>query len=115
LAYDGSPKSREALFVSAYLSGRWELELVVLTVAEHVKSESTLAEATQYLSDHDVEAEYISREGEVGKGILEQMRESACDLVVMGGYGFSPTLEIILGSAVDEVLRKSQYPVLICR
>jgi nucleotide-binding universal stress UspA family protein len=115
LAYDGSPKSREALFVSAYLAGRRGLELTVVTVAERTKSELMLAEASNYLRDHNVHADYISKEGDVGKGILEQMEHDGCDLVVMGGYGFSPPLEIILGSAVDEVLRKSPYPVLICR
>jgi nucleotide-binding universal stress UspA family protein len=33
----------------------------------------------------------------------------------MGGYGFNPALEIVLGSTVDEVLRTGQLPVLICR
>jgi hypothetical protein len=30
LAYDGSPKAQEALFVAAYLAGRWKISLVVL-------------------------------------------------------------------------------------
>jgi nucleotide-binding universal stress UspA family protein len=34
---------------------------------------------------------------------------------VMGGYGFGPMLEVVLGSTVDEVLRTSRRPVLICR
>ena len=29
LAYDGSPKAREALFVATYLAGRWSMPLVV--------------------------------------------------------------------------------------
>ena len=30
LAYDGSPKSQEALFVATYLAGRWRIPLVVV-------------------------------------------------------------------------------------
>jgi nucleotide-binding universal stress UspA family protein len=37
------------------------------------------------------------------------------DLILMGGYGYSPVVEVVLGSAVDEVLRASRQPVLICR
>jgi nucleotide-binding universal stress UspA family protein len=33
----------------------------------------------------------------------------------MGGYGFSPLVEVVLGSAVDQVLRESSRPVLVCR
>jgi nucleotide-binding universal stress UspA family protein len=33
----------------------------------------------------------------------------------MGGYGHSPVMEVVLGSAVDQVLRESRQPTLICR
>jgi nucleotide-binding universal stress UspA family protein len=33
----------------------------------------------------------------------------------MGGYGYSPLLEVMLGSTVDQVLRESSLPTLICR
>jgi len=33
----------------------------------------------------------------------------------MGGYGFSPVLEVVLGSAVDQVLREARGAVLVCR
>jgi nucleotide-binding universal stress UspA family protein len=36
-------------------------------------------------------------------------------VLLMGGYGFAPVFEVVLGSVVDEVLRESQKPVLICR
>ena len=37
------------------------------------------------------------------------------DLIVMGGYGFNPLLEAVIGSTVDQVLRVVKQPVLICR
>ncbi|MEA3340635.1 MAG: universal stress protein, partial [Chloroflexota bacterium] len=42
LAYDGSHKSEEALFVAAYLSVRWEIPLVVVTVIETGRTTSEL-------------------------------------------------------------------------
>ena len=36
-------------------------------------------------------------------------------MIIMGGYGKSPATEILLGSAVDRVLREAWQPMLICR
>jgi len=46
-------------------------------------------------------------------GSAAQAQES--NLIVMGSYGYNPVLEVVLGSAVDQVLRSSQHPTLICR
>jgi nucleotide-binding universal stress UspA family protein len=117
LAYDGSQKGREALFLAPYLVFRLESELVVVTTgADEVFVEQTLTEARDYLSDHDVEAEYLGpRESDVGEAIRKTADEQEIDLIVMGSYGRNALLEIVLGSAVNDVLRKSRRPVLICR
>ena len=116
LAYDGSPKADEALYVSTYLSGQWKIPLVVVTVDEggH-RSSLALTRAREYLRDHGLHAAYVERRGEVGDVVLEAAREHQSALIVMGGYGFSPMVQIVLGSAVDQVLRSSHRPVLICR
>lgn len=116
LAYDGSPKAEEALFVSTYLAARWSIPLTVVTVLEegHIASE-TLGRAQAYLEEHDVDATFVTEYGPVGDVILTTVEETDSDLIVVGGYGFSPVLEIVLGSAVDQFLRESQRPVLICR
>ena len=79
LAYDGSPKAREALFVATYLAGRWQISLPV------------------------------------AETILRVCEENQSNLLIMGGYGYNPVLEIVLGSAVDQVLREAHKPMLICR
>jgi nucleotide-binding universal stress UspA family protein len=116
LAYDGSFKAKEALFVSTYLAGMWNAPLAVVTVLEenHTTSE-TVRLARRYLERHGVDAAYAEKRGNVGQAILEAATEFGSDLIVMGGYGFNPVLEIVLGSAVDQVLRESRQPVLICR
>jgi nucleotide-binding universal stress UspA family protein len=51
----------------------------------------------------------------VAEAILQTAETQQSDLILIGGYGHSPVLEIVLGSAVDQVLRESHRPVLICR
>jgi nucleotide-binding universal stress UspA family protein len=116
LAFDGSSKSEEALYLATYLAGRWKIPLVVLTVHEGDRvGEATLGRAVEYARDHDVEPVTELKTGPVDEAILAAAREHACNLILMGGYGLSPLLEFALGSAVDKVLRKAEVPVLICR
>jgi nucleotide-binding universal stress UspA family protein len=116
LAYDGSAKAKEALFVAAYLAGQWAISLVVVSVEEEEQFAGTaLHRAQSYLQTHRIEAKYVSASGPVAKAILATAEEHHSNLIIMGGYGRSPMLEVVLGSAVDEVLRTSRWPVLICR
>lgn len=115
LAYDGSPKAEEALYVAAYLAGRWGTSLVVLTVPEGRPTLQAQARARQYLEAHGVEAEYVLATGPVVPTILEVCGEKQSNLILMGGYGHSPVVEVVVGSAVDHLLRESRSPVLICR
>jgi nucleotide-binding universal stress UspA family protein len=116
LAYDGSPKAQEALYVATYLSGRWGVPLVVVTVREDdLAASETLARARQYLASRGVEATFLEERGPAAGAIAITAEERDCDLIVMGGYGSSPVLEVVLGSTVDEVLRTIRRPMLICR
>ncbi|MCI0395495.1 MAG: universal stress protein [Chloroflexi bacterium] len=116
LAYDGSPKAREALFVAAYLAGRWQMPLVVVTVWEKGDGQPpALVEAQEYLAGHGVEARYISAAGPTAEAILTTAEAYGCDWLIMGGYGANPVVEVVLGSVVEKVLQESERPVLICQ
>jgi nucleotide-binding universal stress UspA family protein len=116
LAYDGSPRADEALFVATYLADRWETSLTVVTVTENgnVPPKTTL-HAQRYLDSHGVQATYLEESGTVGEVISTTAEEQGSNLIIMGGYGHSPVVEVMLGSAVDQVLRESRQPTLICR
>ncbi len=116
LAYDGSPKAKEGLFVATYLAGSWEIPLVVVTVAEKgLAASETLDQARTYLAPHGIEASFVRASGSVAEAILEMAKAHQSALIIIGGYGHNPVVEVVLGSTVDRVLRQSRKPLLICR
>ena len=116
LAYDGSPKAEEALYLSSYLGCCWNTKLIVLGATQNDQQQkSTLEQARRYLEGNGVEAEYLTCSGPAGSTVLEVAQERQVDLIVMGGYGASPLVNVIVSSTVDKVLRTFTKPVLICR
>lgn len=109
LAFDGSPKAKEALFVAAYLAEEWSASLTVLAAPAAVSF------AREYLDFHEVAARFIEDEGAVADNVLRAAAEYSADLILMGGYSARPLVEVVVGSTVDAVLRRSLLPTLICR
>jgi nucleotide-binding universal stress UspA family protein len=116
VAYNGNPRSREALYAAAYFAGRWVVPLYVLTVAEPGKIDPKIINhARYYLRSRQIPATYIQRKGRIAEVILEVQAEQDCELIFMGGYSKPPVIDVVLGSPLDQVLRESPAPVLICR
>ena len=116
LAYDGSQKADEALFIGAYMGSYWKIPLSVITVEEIGRTSPRVQRlAKDYLKRRNVEASFITATGDVSEMILTIAETYTCDLIIMGGYGRGPMLEMVLGSTVDHVLQNSRIPVLICR
>jgi nucleotide-binding universal stress UspA family protein len=116
LAYDGSPKAREALYVAAYMAARSRVPVTVVTVLEGGRvTEATLAEAGEYLKACGLLASLVLEQGPPAGAILKTAAEFDSNLILMGGYGHSPAVEAVLSSAVDQVLRTTRQSVLICR
>lgn len=116
LAFDGSSKAQEALFIATYFAKQWGVSLAVLTVFEDGDiPPETLLKARIYLDEHEVKAVYLPASGDAAKNILNFIESQPVELIIMGGYGLSPVLQVMMGSTVDEVLRHSDIPMLICR
>jgi nucleotide-binding universal stress UspA family protein len=116
LAFDSSPKSLEALYVATYLAGHWRIPLAVVSVDEAARPALvTLEKAAAYLEGRKVPAELIERSGPVAAELLAAAADWQADLIILGGYGYRPVFEAVLGSSVDRLLRESRQPMLICR
>lgn len=116
LAYDGSPGANEALYVATYLAARWQLPLVVVYAAESEgDDEDVLSAARSYLEKRGVEADFVLEEAPVAAAVLSIAEQYDCDLIVIGGYGARPVVEMVMDSVLNDVLRTSDKPLLICR
>ena len=90
--------------------------MVVVTVVENGRDvEAIQVRAQTYLEEHGLHATFVQKESPAAEAILETVTEYKRDLLIIGGYGASPVLEIVLGSTLDQVLRTTRKPILICR
>jgi len=117
LAYDGSPKSEEGLFIATYRAVKYGFPLIVLVASDERVAYDTGEEARAYLERHGVEDfEIIVKiSNNAGDLILETAKEYDCNILIMGGFGRRPFWRIVLGSLVDRMLREFPHPVLISR
>jgi nucleotide-binding universal stress UspA family protein/uncharacterized ParB-like nuclease family protein len=115
VAFDGSEKSREALFLAAYLAERWNTGLTVATIQDRPSLTEAVQEyARSYLELHEIQAEYLLRAGSL-EVLLDIIRQNEINLVVMGSYSGTAVQEVVIGSAVNFLLRQADCPILICR
>ena len=116
LSYDGSDRSKEALFVATYLAEMWKTQLSVFTAVDGTKVKAEVQDyVRQYLEIHEVEAEYIISEHGAMDDLKKTADEREVDLVLMGSHGGSLLQQVFVGSALDTMLRESEIPLLICR
>ena len=113
LAFDGSTRSKEALFVVTYLAEKWHTKLVILTIADE-GAWSVQDYARAYLKLHDIQAEFIAKSGSFDI-FLDEIEERQINLVVIGSYGGNAIKEVISGSAVNFLLREADCSLLICK
>ncbi|MCP5099853.1 MAG: universal stress protein, partial [Chloroflexi bacterium] len=117
LAYNGSPKSREALFVATYLASRENVDLTVVAINKNADAADLLDEARSYLAEHGISVARFVEKTAVNrpKAILDTAKMYNCNLLLLGGFLAQPWLHAVLGSNVDELLRQSPIPLLISR
>ena len=113
LAYDGGPKSKEALFVATYLAEKWLTKITVLTIADE-GAQSVQDYARSYLELHEIKAEYVIKKGPF-EIFLSTIKECQINLVVIGSYSGTPLREVVAGSAVNFLLRNADCSLMICR
>jgi len=115
LAFDGSPKATEALYLAAYLAEKWGIELTVVSAPEDSAAKvNPLEKAREYLEARKIKAHYHTEIGSPAEVIFETQKIHGCDFFIVGGYGYQPMMEVLFGSTLNALLRRSDVPILIC-
>ena len=116
LAYDGRKLADQALSLATYLTGRWQIALVVVIVGDETLFGRLRERVDRYLASHQVAASFVNPLGEdVAIGLLLAAEREGCDLIVMGTYSHTPVLEMVRGTAVNTMLKNAARPILICQ
>ena len=112
VAYDGSPHANKALHTGADIGETWGVPFDVLVVGLR-DTEDMLQQARSYLEAHEVDVEYVSRDGDPREVIVAYAGERDADLLVIGAYGHAKVLELVVGSTTAHTLNHSPCPVLL--
>jgi nucleotide-binding universal stress UspA family protein len=115
IAYDGTDRAKEALFVATYLAEMWKTHLTVFTALETDVKANAQDYVRRYLDIHEVEADYILSEQGATDHLKRTVEEQNVDILLMGSHGGSVFQQVFVGSALDYMLRESKVPTFICR
>ena len=117
---DGSPQGDSALDAIGPLLRMHHPEVLLLGVMdeEHFdpKRRTHLDFTCNALRSKGVDASIALREGkDAATQILDFARERGVDLIAMSTHGRSGLSRIFVGSVTEEVLRRTEVPLLVCR
>lgn len=117
IAWDGGRAAARALGDALPILKRAAEVRVVTFLNEKSSAVANIgAEAIRHLSAHGIAAlrQEVDVAGEsIGAAIDRYLAREPANLLVMGAYGRSRMLEIVLGGATEHVLRGPQVPVLL--
>lgn len=114
LPYDGSSPAGKALEKAAELSSALGLPLTIVAFSDDEEEREKRAEEVRsYLKPYSLAVHIEAGSGAPATAILETVRTGGHDLIVMGAFGHSRIMEMVLGSTTETVLRQSSVPVLL--
>lgn len=119
LAFNGSQASVQAMVLLTYFAGRWQLPITVVTVSEPNRVHKEIQRLPKdYFHAHGIARDrvtFVEEKGPVGPALLRAAEIHECDLIVMGSFSRRGISDVVAESALDDILRNSWWPILVCR
>ncbi len=117
VAWNGSQEASRAVFNALpFLKSAKEVKVVWVNPSEPDEElDIAGSEIATTLARHDIKVEAAAVKSERsrnGETLIDQVRENAADLLVMGAYGHSQFQEYLLGGATRSVMKFMTVPVL---
>lgn len=116
-AYDGSAPAREALHLFALLGLAGDSPVRVVSIARPEAAARAMAEeGCAVLRQHGVAAEPLaSVASDVAGVILAEVEAIGARALVMGAFGGSSLLRMLVGSTTDRLLHQVRVPIFVHR
>ena len=114
VAYDGSAHAKRALQTSAGIGTEWKTPFHVLMVGKE-RADEIESEARDYLAAHQLDVQYVVRDGDPSEVIVEYAEECEASLLVMGAYGHTKVRELVVGSTTAYAINHAPCPLLLTR
>lgn len=119
VATDGSPESENAFAAMMPIVRSDDPEVALLYVFESPGASfvapARVAKACSALRANRVNAYLELREGRPAEEIVRLARDRGSDLIVMSTHGRGGLQRLVLGSVAEQVIRRSETPVLVTR
>lgn len=114
VGYDNRPRSRQALAWAGMIGESMGIPVSIIVCGQETESvEDKLDKSREIAPSYDTEFRYLSSRQHPADGILSLAKENPDSLICMGAFGDQPIREFFLGSIAEEVLRRSESPVIL--
>ena len=78
-------------------------------------SEKDLAPSRKALDKAEIAHDMVIRYGDIAEQILEEIKSSGCDMVILGSKGRGVLKNLMVGSVAQKVLASTSVPTLLVR
>jgi nucleotide-binding universal stress UspA family protein len=118
---DGTPEANSALPLARTLARVTDASVTLLQVMRANDSEgarfarSNLEQIAREMEGSGLQVESIIRQGHAAEQILQEMRATPVQLIVMRTHGRGGFERAMLGSVTEHVLKEAQVPIVLLR
>ena len=113
VAWNGSTEAARAVTMAMPLltaAGR----VTIVSVGEDGSAETGPDALAAYLGSHGIDATVVAHDqGRIAQTILATAAEQGADMLVMGAYGQSRQLEMVMGGVTQHIVDHAELPVLM--
>ncbi len=114
VGFDNRPRSRQALAWAGMIGEKMGIPVTVITCGSDTKwRDDAIQAAREITPSYDTEFHYRSYEMRPADAIIALSVDRQNDLICLGAFGDQPLRELFLGSVAEEVLRRSDAPVML--
>ena len=114
VGFDNRPRARQALAWAGMIGESMRIPVnVVVCGTDPDFTDKIVSEAQVIAPSYDTGFSYFTMKIHAAEGILSVSGEKPGALICMGAFGDQPLREFFLGSVAEEVLRRSDGPVML--